>query len=58
MPVRHFTLIVNGSDLQEDVFIDRLFEAGCDDAAIGRSDGIQYVGFDREAASLLICRDW
>lgn len=52
MPVHHFTLIVDGPDLQDDVFIDRLFEAGCDDAAIGRSDGIQYVDFDREAASL------
>ena len=52
MPVHHFTLIVDGPDLQDDMFIDRLFEAGCDDAAIGRSDGIQYVDFDREAASL------
>ena len=32
--------------------IDRLFETGCDDAAVGRIDGIQYVDFDREAASL------
>ena len=52
MPVHHFTLIVDGPDLQDDTLIDRLFEAGCDDAAIGRSDGIQYVDFDREAASL------
>ena len=52
MPIHHFTLIVDGPDLQDDMFIDRLFEAGCDDAAIGRSDGIQYVDFDREAASL------
>ena len=46
------TLIVDGPDLQDDTIIDRLFEAGCDDAAIGRSDGIQYVDFDREATSL------
>ena len=52
MPVHHFTLIVDGPDLQDDALIDRLFEAGCDDAAIGRSDGIQYADFDREAASL------
>ena len=52
MPVHHFTLIVDGSDLQDGALIDRLFEAGCDDAAIGRVDGIQYVYFDREAASL------
>ena len=52
MPVHHFTLIVDGPDLQDDAIIDRLFEAGCDDAAVGRIDGIQYVDFDREAASL------
>ena len=47
-----FTLIVDGPDLQDDVRINALFEAGCDDATIGRADGIQYVDFDREAASL------
>ena len=52
MPVHHFTLIVDSPDLQDGELIDRLFEAGCDDAAIGRSDGIQYADFDREAASL------
>ena len=52
MPIHHFTLIVDGPDLQDDALIDKLFEAGCDDAAIGRIDGIQYVDFDREAVSL------
>ena len=52
MPVHHFTLIVDGPDLQDGEFIDRLFEAGCDDAAIDRIDGIQYAEFDRGAASL------
>ena len=52
MTIHHFTLIVDGPDLQDDSLIDALFEAGCDDAAIGRVDGIQYVDFDREAASL------
>ena len=52
MPAHHFTLIVDGPDLQDGAIIDRLFEAGCDDAAIGRSDGIQYVDFNREATSL------
>ena len=51
MPVHQFTLIVEGRDLQDDAFIDRLFEAGCDDAAAGRIDGVQYVDFYREAAS-------
>ena len=52
MSIHHFTLIVDGPDLQDSAIIDRLFEAGCDDAATGRSDGIQCVDFDREAASL------
>ena len=52
MPIHHFTLIVDGPDLQDDALIDKFFEAGCDDAAIGRIDGIQYVDFDREAVSL------
>ena len=36
----------------DDSLIDAAFEAGCDDAAIGRVDGIQYIDFDRESASL------
>ena len=47
-----FTLIVEGPDLQSDAAIDVLFENGCDDALVGRTDGIQYVDFDREAPSL------
>ena len=52
MTKHHFTLIVDGPDLQDDTLIDAVFEAGCDDAAIGRVDGIQFAEFDREAASL------
>jgi len=52
MSTFHFTLIVEGPDLQDESCIDALFEAGCDDAAIGRSDGVQFVDFDREAATL------
>ena len=52
MPIRHFTLIVDGPDLQEEALIEALFEAGCDDALVGRSEGIQYLEFDREAADL------
>ena len=47
-----FTLIVDGPELQDQPLIDRLFEAGCDDATIGSSDGVQYVDFDREAEAL------
>ena len=52
MSTFHFTLIVDGPDLQDEVRIGQLFEAGCDDAAIGRSDGVQFVDFDREAGTL------
>ena len=52
MPIHHFTLIVDGPDLQDDTLIDAVFEAGCDDAAISRTDGVQYVDFDREATSI------
>lgn len=52
MPIQHFTLIVDGADLQSEPFINALFEAGCDDATVGRVDGVQYVDFDREAESL------
>ena len=49
MSIHHFTLIVDGADLQDDAFIDALFEAGCADATVGRTGGIQYLDFDREA---------
>ncbi len=52
MTTHIFTLIVVGPDLQSDETVDALFEAGCDDAIVGRADGIQYLEFDREAASL------
>ena len=52
MPVHHFTLIVDGSDLQDESVIDCLFEAGCDDALVGSTDGVQFIDFDRDAASL------
>ena len=52
MSTFQFTLIVDGPDLQAQPLIDQLFEAGCDDATIGSSDGVQYVDFDREAEAL------
>lgn len=53
MSIHHFTLIVDGPDTQSGAVIDALYEAGCDDALIGRTDGIQYVEFDREATGLV-----
>ena len=52
MSTYHFTLIVEGPDLQDEARIGALFEAGCDDAAVGQSDGVQFVDFDREAGTL------
>ena len=49
MPTHRFTLIVEGPDLQTERSIDALFQAGCDDATAGRTDGAQYIEFDREA---------
>ncbi len=52
MPNFEFTLIVEGPDLQDDERIDLLYESGCDDALVGRSHGVQYLDFDREAPTL------
>lgn len=52
MPTHHFTLIVDGADLQDEAVVDRLFESGCDDGLVGCVDGTQFIDFDREAASL------
>ena len=46
-----FTLIVEGPDLQSEEAIYLVFENGCDDALVGRANGIQYLDFDREAPS-------
>ncbi len=51
MPIQQFTLIVEGADLQSEPVFDALFEAGCDDATVARVDGVQYIDFDRNAAS-------
>lgn len=52
MQTYQFTLIVEGPDLQSDELAEEVFEAGCDDALIGVSDGIQYADVDRKASSL------
>ena len=51
MQTHHFTLIIEGPDMQEEAIIDALFENGCDDGTVGRSEGIQFIVFEREAAS-------
>lgn len=52
MPTHHFTLIVDGADLQDESVVNGLFESGCDDALVGSTDGVQFLDFDRDAASL------
>ena len=47
-----FTLMVEGADLQSAEVADALFEAGCDDALVGHSEGVQFLDFDREANSV------
>ena len=51
MQSHHFTLIVEGPDMQDEAIIDALFKNGCDDGTVGRSDGVQFIVFDRDAAS-------
>ena len=44
------TLTIEGADVMTDAAQNVLFEAGCDDATFGASDGVQIAEFDREAA--------
>ena len=52
MREHQFTLIVDGVDLQDEAPFEALFEAGCDDATVGRVGPVQYLDFDRSAKSL------
>lgn len=52
MTTHTFTLIVEGTDLQAGLLVDDVFETGCDDALLGRADGVQCADFDREADTL------
>ncbi len=51
MTLYHFTLVVEGADLQSEANLDALFEAGCDDATFGVAAGVQHAAFDRDADS-------
>ncbi len=52
MKAHGFTLIVEGTDFLDDDTVDAVFEAGCDDATVGVSNGIPCADFDREAPSI------
>ncbi|HEU5117307.1 MAG TPA: hypothetical protein VFT74_11640 [Isosphaeraceae bacterium] len=50
--VHRFSLPLSGIDNLSDAELDRLYEAGCDDATIGCTAGEWSAEFDREAPSL------
>jgi hypothetical protein len=50
--VYEFTLTLAGVDELTVKLEDALFEAGCDDTLVGRSDGVVFIDFGREAESL------
>ena len=52
MSIWDFTLVVEGRDLSDQEVFDALWEAGCGDALIGISNGVQYLDFDRDAPTL------
>lgn len=45
-----FTLILNRPPTDDE--LDGLYEAGCDDALLGSTDGVAYAEFDRDADTL------
>lgn len=51
MKNHEFTVIASGFDPQNDDFVNRLFEAGCDDASISFQKGVAILSFDREAVT-------
>ena len=47
-----FTLILSGVRELTDEVCDALFEAGCDDALPGMSEGVVFLDFTREGSSI------
>lgn len=52
MDTYEFTLIVEGTDFTDDDTVNAAYEAGCDDALLGVSNGVPCADFDREAPTL------
>lgn len=46
-----FAIIASGASLEDDEFLNRLFESGCDDATLSFQKGVIIAEFDREAQS-------
>lgn len=51
MKNHEFTVVASGFDPGNDDFINRLFEAGCDDATVSFQNGATILSFDREAVT-------
>ncbi len=49
MPEFEFAIIASGKDLEEDGFLDALFEAGGDDATLSFQKGVLIAEFTRDA---------
>lgn len=51
MKNHEFTVVASGFNPENDDFINRLFEAGCDDATVSVQNGVTILSFDREAVT-------
>jgi hypothetical protein len=52
MKVHEFSIIASGLDPEAEDFLDRFYDAGCDDATVAFQKGQIIVDFGREADSL------
>jgi hypothetical protein len=51
MKTFEFTVIITGQDIEDDDFIDAVFEAGCDDSTLSLQKGVIIADFTRESVS-------
>jgi len=52
MKTYEFDVVLKDVFEARDEYADALFDAGCDDGTLASRDGITWIHFDREAASL------
>lgn len=48
-----FTIVATGLPIDNDDWLDRFYDVGCDDALVGLKRGLFVLDFDREAGSLI-----
>lgn len=48
-----FTIVATGLPIDNDDWMDRFYESGCDDALVGLQRGLFVLDFDRDADSLI-----